>query len=334
MLPDDLSALWLRLPEERTFNYYADKESPWLLARRMPPAARVAALKRGRCGPLLERPLVAPMVAACGGVLQRADVSAVACAEDVGAAPLSAAATAGCLAAAAVPWHDFALSFATWRIGDNDPHAQMSRPGGNLVVQLGFSSEHAALMSRHLVPGARKAFEYAAHPIRRQGRPTLAWARVDIEGDVALIEEVQSDWLRAAVHQVRHASQRAPRSRELRAIAAYERDIAARYGALWPRAMLLATLDVLERECAVRTVYMHQSATGALLKGIRGTQPPRSLYGALPKRFGFEAVREAPPFLRKRWRRALKALARTEAALFWRLDLDACAAPQTRPHDA
>ena len=52
-------------------------------------------------------------------------------------------------------------------------------------------------------------FEWWSHPVRQDGRHTLAWARMDVDLDAgeALIEEIQSDWIREAVSEWRRSRQ-------------------------------------------------------------------------------------------------------------------------------
>ncbi|MEO0830773.1 MAG: hypothetical protein AAFY03_09985, partial [Pseudomonadota bacterium] len=207
---------------------------------------------------------------------------------------------------------------------------QMSRKGGNLVIQLGFPSDHASLLGRHFRKEVRWKFEASHHPIRDTGRPTLAWARVDVEGDHMLIEEIQSDWLRFVSLFVQDLAKHEPQSRELRVHQEYERELVRLYAKRWPTAMLLATLSTAVEHFGVRHVWMHQPSVGAVLKGINGRQPPRSLYTQLPRGFCFEATQDVPPMLETRFhpshlrRKKMRKLAiacRTGAPLFWHLDL-------------
>lgn len=314
-------ALARQMPFETRFLYYADRESPWLFARAMPERAPVAALKAGPLARWLNRPLMRPVVAACGGTLARADVEAVADAERYGLMDdLSRAAGEGVAAAFALPWQDFAISFTTWGRAQTHGWDQTSRPGSSLVIQLGFPSDHVALMGHYLLLGERKLFEYAEHPIRTHGRPTLAWARVDIEDGVALIEEVQSDWLRTALVLAERSRDRRARTRHTRSLEGYEAELRQRYGKVWPRAMMLATLTVLA-DMGVREVFMHQAATGRVMKRIPGRAPPASIYTALPKSFAFVPTNEVPPFIQRVRRKDLGRLRRAKAPLFWHLSL-------------
>jgi hypothetical protein len=199
----------------------------------------------------------------------------------------------------------------------------MSRQGGNLVVQLGFPSEHAALFGRYLRPDDRKRLQASHHPVRQTGLPTLAWARLDLdlENRVLLIEELQCDWLRFA-SRLRHRLERtAAQTREARNALAYERELLTRYGKDWPRVLLLAVLMLARDEFGCREVFLHRPESGAHLKAITGTQPPMSLYSALPRSFGFRETQVAPALLAAR-HRFLKVLARRYGNLFWHLNLE------------
>jgi hypothetical protein len=322
LTPDDIELIRQVLPERMAYPYYRDRESAWLLARRMPGDESVRQLRQGGCARYLDRPILRPLIAGCGGQLRRADVATLAHADRMidGQSP-GPAAMAALEQVWSGPWHDFELTFDSWGTG-NDWWAQTSRRGGNLVLQMGFPSDHARLMGKYLARAARKDFEFDSHPIRTQGRPTLAWARLDIdlESGVALIEEVQSDWLRNVQDEVAWLTQQEPRSRHLRSTRAYDTALRAAYGKLWPRAMLLAALIVLRDELGMRELFMHMPETGRRLKRIGGLAPPVSLYSALPKSLGFEAVTEAPVFLRKRRRRDLSVLER-RGPVFWRMVL-------------
>ncbi|MDF0602664.1 hypothetical protein P1J78_18145 [Psychromarinibacter sp. C21-152] len=323
MLPHEIDHIRQDLPDEMAFPYYADRESPWLLARRMRAPEKVAVLRQGPLARYLDRPLVKPVVAECGGVLDPGDVWAAGQADVAARRDLSRPALAGAIAAFDVPWFDFGLSFAAWGTGHQPQSAQMSRSGGNLVIQLGFPSDHAWLMAQYGQGKRRKTFEYVEHPIRRSGRPTLAWARVDVDcaAGVALIEEVQNDWLRFAAETALYLRRTAQRGAEVRRICGYSDALRQRYGRIWPRAMLLAVLAVLVEELGIAEIWMHQPEAGAVYKHIRGRTPPVSLYSALPKSFGFEPVAEAPPFLARYKRKTIGKLRRRGLPVFWRLAL-------------
>lgn len=319
----DLQTLLRGLPPAIAHAYYPGREDAWMLAHRMPGDARIADLRRAGLGKLLDRPLLRPVVAGCGGTLRLRDMLALGYAgHALGWEGLSPAAQRALNDIYAAPWLDFELGFAAWGNAEGFYWHQTSRPGYNLVVQLGFPSDHAALMGRYLPAGGRirHKFEFIAHPVRRQGRPTLAWARIDFDpaSNTALIEEVQSDWLRYVRENAEELGRTQPRTREARAAKEYETALRARYEKLWPRVMLLAAVELLRDQIGCAEIYMHRPEPGAVLKSIHGTRPPRSIYSDLPKSFGFAPTRHIPGFLGRRHRELRRACGR-DVPLFWRL---------------
>ncbi len=103
-----------------------------------------------------------------------------------------------------VPEHpdQWRLTTATWGSEEAFQYFQISRPGRNIVLQLNFPHAHNAALSKLLNPTVTKAFANTYHPHSRQEN-TLAWARLDIdlESGSALIEEIQSDWIRRVRHR-------------------------------------------------------------------------------------------------------------------------------------
>lgn len=322
MKAETLKALLHELPQSPAFLYYPDRESPWLMARQMDACARVGALKTGPLARYLDRPLVKPVVAACGGTLSRADLDAVAFADRTIDRPHSRAAAAGIAAAFEAPWFDFEVSFAAWTSNFlGFASAQMSRPGANLVLQLGFTPEDVEMLNYYVGADQRHLFEYDLHPVRSTGRPTLAWVRIDVEGKVALIEEIQSDWLRFTGEVSKTWARTRPNRHMTHAMKIYHGLMRERYEAIWPRAALLAALAALRMMMGVREVYMHQPKTGMALKGITGRPPPRSLYSQLPRSFGFRPTSKVPPLLGRRHRRRLAPFRRAGEPAFWHLSL-------------
>ena len=325
MTPEDIKMIRQVLPEDAAFSYYPDRESPWLLAHGMGATARVAELKSGQFGSLLRRPLVKPVVASSGGVVRQADLLAVAHADRALRLPEAGVGAKAALEQAfAGPWQDYRVSLAEWGTGDVCWHySQMSRKGGNLVLQLGFPSDHAVILGQLRQRVKRSDYEFTGHPIRTSGRPTLAWVRLDIdlETGTALIEEVQSDWVRWVAEDAEYYARTSPQTREAKNMRTYAAELSRTYAKAWPTVALFAALVMLVDELGIRTIWMHQPAAGMVLKDIRGTHPPRSLYTQLPKRFCFEPVREAPPFLLRPRRKALANMGHFKSPLFWRLNL-------------
>lgn len=324
MTPEDIDLIRQVLPDETPLPYYADRESPWLLAQMIHGRVPVRALKAGGMAGLLSRPAVRPVVAASGGAIAQSDVLTVAHADRAHRMEgLGGAARAGLNAVYGLAWKDYVVSFAAWGAGRLPYHAQMSRKGGNLVLQLGFPSDHAVILGQTNPRAKRSDYEFTGHPIQEDGRPTLAWVRMDIDlaEGVALIEEVQSDWLRWAVEDAQYFERQDPRSRQAKTLARYTARLTRAYAKAWPNVALFAALSLLVDELGVRRIWMHQPAVGAVLKSIKGTHPPRSLYTSLPRRFGFQPTRVPPPFLVKPCRRALARIKHFKTPLFWVLDL-------------
>ncbi len=322
MTPEDIIFVRHCLPEIISFPYFTGRENAWLMAHGLKEPMRVRNLRTGAFGKLLDRPVVKPVVAATpDGLLTREAFAALAKA-DISAAGQAGAEGAGAEAALSERWFDFTLTFDQWGSDAVWAWSQISRKGGNLVLQLGFPSDHARLMGATVNRNVRKECEYVHHPVRDTGCPTLAWVRLDLDLDTGevLIEEVQSDWLRRVAVRVDRLRKTAPRSRTLKVMERYQRELQAAYARIWPRAALLAALQVTVVEVGCRTVWMHMPNTGAALKHIRGVLPPRSLYTDLPKAFCFEPTADAPTFLERKRRRALSLL-RKDGAIFWRLAL-------------
>ena len=316
---NDINQLKGILDEGLPYVYFSDRESPWLLYHLMAGDKAIPELKRSPLGKLLNRPLVKPFLAnSRGEMLRRDDLYPVAEAEpELSDADMTAAKAAALAVAFNAVWRDYKITFGTWG-GDNTWYYQVSRPGHNLVLQLSFPSDHAELAGRFWRPGMRSDFEDALHPVQTQGAPTLAWARLDIdlEAGVALIEEIQSDWLRLVAYKIRVLGRNAGSSRELDLHVAYLKGLETRYSKEWPRATMLAALKFLRVECGCHTVYLHTPESNEGLKSAGG---PRSLYTSLPKYFCFELTEDVPPFLQRRRRADLKRLRKKHVKLFWKL---------------
>lgn len=319
----EFRAVQHRLPERITFPYYAGREDAWLMAQHLRDDTAVADWRGSGFGKLLGRPLIRPVLAGCGGRLRVRDFHALAYAgQGVDWSGLSPATRDQLDVIYARPWQDFELSFARWGDPDDSWFQQTSRPGYNLVVQLGFPAEHAALMGRYLARQSRKDFEFDSHPVRTEGRPTLAWARLDVDlaTGTVLIEEIQSDWLRFVRETVVVLDARNPQSHHARATAIYERELRRLCGKIWPRVMMFAVLEIVRDYFGRCDVFYHQPDAGAVLKQIHGGRPPVSLYTALPKALCFAPTRAAPGFLERPNRRDLARLRRRgKDPLFWHM---------------
>ncbi|MEM8814499.1 MAG: hypothetical protein AAGE85_01665 [Pseudomonadota bacterium] len=206
---------------------------------------------------------------------------------------------------------------------------QTSRPGYNLVLQLNFPSEHNEAYRKLVDPEGDRPFEYYGHPIAQAPMHTLAWSRLDIDlaSGEALIEEVQTDWIREA-QWARRAAVQAKDSFEFYGtemnrdrVIRYVDSVLRRHEETWDEAMLSATLRFLREELGVRSIFYHTHESGARLKRIQVRLPPRSVYTQLPRRFCFEETTERPGFLPPRSRPA-RARPRYDNARFSLLELN------------
>jgi len=215
-------------------------------------------------------------------------------------------------------WDDnplaFVLTLAQWGEGKRDwQWNQMSRPGYHLVLQINMATDHSQQLRRLIRLNNINRFNYWGHPSLQDGdRGTLAWVRLDLDftsGEV-LIEEIQNDWIRRVRSAVRLKQSRHRFSQQFgdfsyEEIKTYADKVLAPYAKIWEEAMLSATIDFVRHELGLQKIYYHSFEQGALLKNIKGTKPPRSLYTKLPKQFGFQKTDQGPEFL-MREKRVLK----------------------------
>ena len=208
----------------------------------------------------------------------------------------------------------FVLSLGTWgeeRRGEWR-YQQTSRPGCNLVLQMNFSGIHDREYAKLNARG--EPFAYAGHPVAAH-RHTLAWARIDLDlaTNCALIEEIQTDWLRQVIRLESFVKRQLLAGQSLdepikgwhwanklactlRAAQNYAQFVRERY-AYWDEAMLWAALSFLSEKIGIRDIYYHTATSGQTLKHIGSRLPPRSLYTDLPRRFCFTQTTQAPIFL-------------------------------------
>ena len=324
------------LPESIVFPHFPEREAAWLLHHRLEGPARIGDLRRSRAAPLLTRPGVREILASCGdGRVKPRQLLPL-------AEPLHAfgrehelmvdrpSETAFDLAASA-EWQMFTLTFTSWAEDQTDGawrDLQVSRPGGNLVLQLNFPESYRVAFDR-LFPDKRDWIDYYCHPVRHEGPITMAWARLDFEpwGEDVLIEELQTDWLRELPAE-RKWLVRGERGHER---AEFIDATTKRFGRVWSRILMLAVLIFATRELGARRVWLHRPETGAKLKNIRDELPPRSVYTDLPKRFGFAETHDVPDFLARARGKAIAHIRRTGQPMFWMLDLGSETATTAAP---
>jgi len=294
------------LPKGKTpFHYYPGRYVFMLLDFITSENMKIAHLKKGRFSSLLEKPEVKRKMSSYGsGILPAASF------EDWVEEPFT-----------------FLLTIGRWGPGkvrkstDFDWY-QTTRSENNLVLQLNFSNHHNVEYVRLVDPDDEGLyFEYSVHPICRNGLRTMAWSRLDIDlksGEV-LIEEIQSDWFRAAFERGlwwlglppwKCASE--AQRKMMKRFHRYLETVLKPYREIWEEAMMASTIWFLREELGIRKLFYHTWSSGNYLKGIRASyaKPPLSLYKKLPEKFCFQKTDELPSFLNKessrKWKEGLK----------------------------
>ncbi|MEM7079809.1 MAG: hypothetical protein AAF513_14395 [Pseudomonadota bacterium] len=265
------------LPKGRTVFYdYPDRFAVLLLIHHLGAGKRpIAALKTSAFAPLLNKSVIRDVLAKHGaGELRAEDLA--------GTWPAQA--------------DGYRLTLGSWPDLDTKPRRawhQVTRAGYSLVLQLNLPRSHTRSLARS-IEDWRDYTSEGLHPVASD-ELTLAWARIDLDlsrGE-ALIEEIQSDWVRdvrmyAAWSDYENAS----------AWQTYWTDYLAPRTRHWPRTIMTATLWFLLEELGIRTIFYHSYETGKRLKQIKGSGPPRSLYTDLPRSFCFRTTHNGPAFLR------------------------------------
>lgn len=282
------------LPSERTlFRYYKGYFANLLLALVSTHYASVAALKNSPFEKLTKRPEVKPILAKQGNGQIKEALFQYAWQE---------------------PSHCFRLSIGRWH-GSPGTWGQTSRRGVNLVLQLNFSNQHNRAYKHLYKPQLDNAFNYYAHPVANGEdhgvvQETLAWARIDLDANFkeALIEEIQSDWVRTAKTQMEYLehceklgkkayiyNSNADQQSRLK----YLREVLLPYFEIWQEVMLAATIWFIRQELGIREIFIHTPEGGKEVKKIKGAAPPRSIYSRLPRKFCFQLCHEAPEFIER-----------------------------------
>lgn len=320
MKTEDAKEIIACLPKGRTvYPYHRDRYAVQLLEFVVDDGVSISELRSSDFGKLLCRPAVKNVVASCGsGNLSRDDLAK--------AWPLDV--------------EVYRLSLTRWgpeceKDWDRWGY-QTSRPGQNLVLQLNFSNAHNEAYGRIVKSKNNSPFAFYGHPVVQRDWHTLAWARLDIDldGGSALIEELQSDWVRYSRTAAEYAQKvltgangEEPQkdivfdgqTMDAKAVCAYYRDVVAPHAKLWDEAMLSAAIWFLVSELGIGQIYLHDHETGCKLKNVTFSQPPRSLYTKLPQRFCFQKIKQGPDFLFEKPDRRLRKLMKSEDLAFWRL---------------
>lgn len=301
------------LPKERTvYRYCNDEYAARLLAPKLgATGVPVRKIRASRWGRLLDRKPVATVLKHCG--------AATLCRNDLLGMPRENE-------------RAYVLTLGLWgcRNGHRG-HYQTSRPGVNLVLQVNFDRAHDTAYRRMVRPVSNADLNYAAHPVCKRGRTTMAWVRLDIDlvTGQALIEEVQNDWLRGAGWARASAARAIRRNRPdeviwgigpANRVKPYCEYVLKRHAHDWAEATLSAAVEFLVEEIGISKIWYHDNDTGARMKRINWSKPPRSIYSSLPRSFCFQKtclvpafiVPTAPKVLRRRLKRGQEA--------FWRMD--------------
>lgn len=283
------------LPRGRTlYAYGKDAYALQLLKYYVGNGKQISSIKQSRFARLLNKEPVKQLLANCGNNLL--------CTNDIECFPLKDS-------------EPFTLSLDLW--DGNDDWAQTSRRGWNLVLQLNFSNRHNSIYRKLVKPEQKQMLNNGCHPVYRNHqsayfRETLAWARLDVDfdKDECLIEEIQSDWVREAKYLLAEARRAKKRKRNIREdyywpvegrlddIIEYCRFLNESYAPLWAEAMLSATLHLVKTELGLGRVYYHSDRSGAKIKKMERSRPPKSLYSQLPRAFCFRETKNAPQLLR------------------------------------
>jgi hypothetical protein len=305
------------LPKERScYHYFRDYYALQLLGYAVEDGMPIERLRRSPFGRLLHKPLLKPVLAACGdGIIRRHHIES--------------------------QWGDPTLSFlltvGLWGGKQRDSYYQTSRPGYNLVLRLNFTLDHDRRFRKLFTEYYwGDSLNYFAHPVltrgeRRYFRETLAWARldVDMEQGQVLIEEIQTDWVREANRSRRNLSRCSECIKNLhhptchlrRSALRYIDEVLMPYARVWDQAMFSAALFFIREELGIDDIWYHTWECGNALKSISGwSQPPRSLYSKLPREFCFTETDHQPGMLQNR--RTGKRLNRAKIRpRFYRLQL-------------
>lgn len=305
--------------EKRLFYYFKDKYALNLLSYYVGDGKNIRDIKKSRFGKLLNRPIIKNILRKMGGGrLSKGALESV---------------------WPAMP-ECYRLTLGQWgrRLKWGRDYNQTSRTGKNLVLHLNFSEKHNRpyhkLISRNIV----HPFKLYEHPIAGQGHQTLAWARMDMafESDEALIEEIQNDWIRMALHRrrivyeyenneigdrfcIRYYIERLGIDPNL--LKRYVDDILKPHVSIWDEAMLAACLWFLKEEIGIGKIFYHTHATGNMAKGISVNTPPKSVYSRLPQKFCFKKTEESPRFLLRNNNRRIIRQLKSDRSRFYLLEI-------------
>ena len=220
-------------------------------------------------------------------------------------------------------YQSYVITLSSWGNSDDHEWDQTSVPGANLVVQINLTNQHDELLRRLKIENEHFRLDF--HPIHST-KSSMSWARIDFDFNTgeALIEEIQNDWLREAAWQSRLAKRATLRGDDFyycfgdkisaKNMLQYTQTLLNQYQKIWQETTLFYAIQIIKQEIGIDKIFYHSFLTGALLKNIQGSLPPKSLYTQLPKKFCFSPCEQGPEFIvnHKKAKRKLKKAKQTQ----------------------
>lgn len=295
--------------DRRLVHYHDDKYALYLLQqyckqheKKSPSKIKIGQIKTSAFAKCLHRPKVKKLVASFGDGKISSKRLAQAVIDD---------------------YQSYVITLSQWGCKEDYEWAQTSVPGANLVMQLNLTNQHDQYLLDLKLNG--EPFKYHSHPIHHS-KSSLSWARIDFDLNTgeALIEEIQNDWLRRAARHTVWAKAAITNSRKYywirgekyaaKQMLEYTQVLLARYQKRWQETTLFYAIKLINQDIGINKIFYHSLETGAVLKDIRGTLPPRSLYTSLPKRFCFSPCDNGPEFImsNRKVKRKLKKIKKIE----------------------
>lgn len=274
-------------------HYHKDKYALYLLEKYCysiagdKPQVKISDIKKSCFGRLLKRELLKPLIAKSGnGKISIAEINQVLIRD----------------------YQSYVITLSKWGSKADYPWEQTSLPGTNLVMQLNLTNQHDQHLLRLKIDS--EIFKTRLHPIH-QYKSSLAWARIDLDFDTgeALIEEVQTDWIRRATTHQQWAKKAILGGRKYYRVYGqkypaiemldYTEKLLKKHKKNWQEVTLFYAIQLIQQDIGIHNIFYHSFDTGAALKNIRDFLPPKSLYTDLPKQFCFETVKKGPEFVLK-----------------------------------
>lgn len=320
MSPEAVDEIIACLPQGRTlFHYFKDRYALLLLSMMIDGPSKISEVKSGPLGKLLSRPRVQEVLASSGSGEIDPDVL-----------------TNHWPVTDREALQTYRLTLGRWGSTKRSQSQQTTRKQMNLVLQLNFSNVHNERYEALLRPQEDDVFQSYGHPVAGGNIKTLAWSRLDVDlarGE-ALIEEIQTDWIRYADWALANAQSRANQGRDveeylrwqglgsdLDALKTYANETLRVYRSTWDEAILAAAIWFLRVELGIRSIFYHDFVAGTKLKGIYGGVPPKSLYTTLPKKFCFRHGHPGPQLMYEMKTALHKKMRKQQEIVFWHLQL-------------